>query len=183
MNNWLSLRAVLALGFAASLLAFTAPAHAEKRVALVIGNNDYRNVPRLQKAVNDARTMGDTLKQLGFSVMVAENQTRQAFSETLLAFDRAVEPGDTAFFFYAGHGFEIAGQNFLLPTDVPVSVVVHPLDLASLGDLETLTDGRQVRIVTDPDIEPGSCIADGGASHVDASLAAAIDRVRQVLAP
>ena len=50
------------------------PAHAEKRVALVIGNNDYKNVPKLQKAVNDARTMGDTLKQLGFSVMVAENQ-------------------------------------------------------------------------------------------------------------
>ena len=65
--------------------------------------------------------MGDTLKQLGFSVMVAENQTRQAFSETLLAFDKAVESGDTAFFFYAGHGFEIAGQNFLLPTDVPAA--------------------------------------------------------------
>src|SRR5258708_34104987 len=65
--------------------------------------------------------MGDTLKQLGFSVMVAENQARQAFSETLLAFDKAVEPGDTAFFFYAGHGFEIAGQNFLLPTDVPAA--------------------------------------------------------------
>jgi hypothetical protein len=121
MKNWLSLRAVVALGFAASLLAFIVPAHAEKRVALVIGNNDYKNVPKLQKAVNDARTMGDTLKQLGFSVMVAENQTRQAFSETLLAFDKAVEPGDTAFFFYAGHGFEIAGQNFLLPTDVPAA--------------------------------------------------------------
>jgi hypothetical protein len=65
--------------------------------------------------------MGETLKQLGFSVMVAENQTRQAFSETLLAFDRAIDPGDTAFFFYAGHGFEIAGQNFLLPTDVPAA--------------------------------------------------------------
>ena len=98
-----------------------APRHAEKRVALVIGNNDYRNVPKLQKAVNDARTMGDTLRQLGFTVMVAENQNRQAFSETLLAFDRAVEAGDTAFFFYAGHGFEIAGQNFLLPTDVPAA--------------------------------------------------------------
>ena len=82
MKNWLSFRAALALGLAASLLAFAAPAQAEKRVALVIGNNDYKNVPKLQKAVNDARTMGDTLKQLGFSVMVAENQTRQAFSET-----------------------------------------------------------------------------------------------------
>ena len=116
-----SFRAALALSLAVALLAFAAPAHAEKRVALVIGNNDYKNVPKLQKAVNDARTMGDTLKQLGFSVMVAENQTRQAFSETLLAFDAAVGPGDTAFFFYAGHGFEIAGQNFLLPTDVPAA--------------------------------------------------------------
>jgi hypothetical protein len=122
MKIWLSLRAALAWSLVAwSLLALAAPAHAEKRVALVIGNNDYKNVPKLQKAVDDARTMGDTLKLLGFSVMVAENQTRQAFSQTLLAFDNAIEPGDTAFFFYAGHGFEIAGQNFLLPTDVPAA--------------------------------------------------------------
>lgn len=127
MTSWLppilkgGLRSGLALGIIASLLAFAAPAHAEKRVALVIGNNDYKNVPKLQKAVNDARTMGDTLKQLGFTVMVAENQTRQAFSQSLLAFDKAADKGDTAFFFYAGHGFEIAGQNFLLPTDVPAA--------------------------------------------------------------
>src|SRR5229473_8551863 len=106
---------------AVAFLALAAPALAAKRVALVIGNNDYKNVPKLQKAVNDARTMGDTLKQLGFSVMVAENQNRQQFSQTLLAFDNAVGPGDTAFFFYAGHGFEIAGQNYLLPTDVPAA--------------------------------------------------------------
>jgi Caspase domain len=133
MRNWLSLKALfackalvaskvfLACAVAASVTVLIAPAHASKRVALVIGNNDYKNVPKLQKAVNDARTMGDTLKQLGFSVMVAENQNRQQFSQTLLAFDTAVEAGDTAFFFYAGHGFEIAGQNFLLPTDVPAA--------------------------------------------------------------
>jgi hypothetical protein len=120
MIGW-SIRVVALAGLAVALLALIAPAQAEKRVALVIGNNDYKNVPKLQKAVNDARTMGDTLKQLGFSVMVAENQNRQAFSEALLAFDRAVGEGDTAFFFYAGHGFEIAGQNFLLPTDVPAA--------------------------------------------------------------
>ena len=119
--NWLPFRAATIFGLAATLLTLAQPAHAEKRVALVIGNNDYKNVPKLQKAVNDARTMGDTLKQLGFTVMVAENQTRQAFSESLLAFDKALGPGDTAFFFYAGHGFEIAGQNFLLPTDVPAA--------------------------------------------------------------
>ncbi len=121
MRNWLPFRAIAILGLAAALLTLAQPAQAEKRVALVIGNNDYKNVPKLQKAVNDARTMGDTLKQLGFTVMVAENQTRQAFSESLLAFDKALGPGDTAFFFYAGHGFEIAGQNFLLPTDVPAA--------------------------------------------------------------
>ena len=120
MTRWLSGLPTLT-SIAVALTALAAPAHAEKRVALVVGNNDYKNVPKLQKAVNDARTMGATLKQLGFSVMVAENQTRQAFSQTLLAFDNAVEPGDTAFFFYAGHGFEIAGQNFLLPTDVPAA--------------------------------------------------------------
>ena len=110
-----------ALGVILGLMAPTAPAYAGKRVALVIGNNDYRNVPKLQKAVNDARTIGDTLKSLGFSVMVAENQTRQAFSQSLLAFDATIENGDTAFFFFAGHGFEIAGQNYLLPTDMPAA--------------------------------------------------------------
>lgn len=114
-------RILAAVGLVASLGGFASSAHAEKRVALVVGNNDYKNVPKLLKAVNDARTMGDALKQLGFAVMVAENQNRQQFSETLLAFDRAIEPGDTAFFFYAGHGFEIAGQNYLLPTDVPAA--------------------------------------------------------------
>jgi hypothetical protein len=109
------------LGIASAFLMLASPALAAKRIALVIGNNDYRNVSKLQKAVNDARTMGDTLRQLGFSVMVAENQTRQAFSQTLLAFDQQIEAGDTAFFFYAGHGFEIAGQNYLLPTDVPAA--------------------------------------------------------------
>lgn len=104
-----------------SLTLAATQAFAAKRVALVIGNNDYRYIPKLQKAVADARTMGDTLRQLGFQVLIAENQNRQSFSETLLAFDRALDKGDTAFFFYAGHGFEISGQNFLLPIDVPAA--------------------------------------------------------------
>jgi Caspase domain len=121
MTKWLSLKSALVVALAGLWMMQAAPAHAEKRVALVIGNNDYKNVPKLQKAVNDARTMGDTLKQLGFEVMVAENQNRQQFSQTLLAFDNAVGVGDTAFFFFAGHGFEVAGQNYLLPIDVPAA--------------------------------------------------------------
>jgi hypothetical protein len=116
---WIWILASAGLAFA--LTTFAAPAFADKRVALVIGNNDYRNVPKLQKAVNDARIMGDALRGLGFQVMVAENQTRQGFSQSLQAFDAAVDKGDTAFFFFAGHGFEIRGQNYLLPTDVPAA--------------------------------------------------------------
>ncbi len=89
-------------------------------MALVIGNNDYRNVPKLHKPVNDARSIGDALRNLGFSVMVAENQTRQAFSQSLLASIRRLKKATRPFLF-AGHGFEIAGQNFLLPTDVPAA--------------------------------------------------------------
>src|SRR5258707_12164351 len=96
--GWLPIRWMALTSIAVALLISAAPAQAEKRVALVIGNNDYKNVPKLQKAVNDARTMGDTLKQLGFSVMVAENQTRQAFSQTLLQFDKTIEPAAPAFF-------------------------------------------------------------------------------------
>lgn len=136
------LRAVLAAAFAAAIhLCFTAPAAAAKRVALVIGNDQYANIPQLKKAVNDARTMNDTLKKLGFTVLVAENQNRKGLSETLLAFDRMIEKGDTAFFFFAGHGFEIGGENYLLPTDVPS---------ATVGQEELIRDGAIAaeRIIT-----------------------------------
>src|SRR5216683_515157 len=152
MKNWLSLKALLACGLLACSMALTAPALAAKRVALVIGNNDYKNVPKLQKAVNDARTMGDTLKQLGFTVMLAENQNRQQFSQTLLAFDNAVEAGDTAFFFYAGHGFEIAGQNFLLPTDVPAATEGQE---ELVRDASILAD-RIIDRLSNDDVNPNS---------------------------
>lgn len=118
ITSWF--RAVcMAASLAGALFATAVPAHAEKRVALVMGNDAYKNVPSLKKAVNDAHTMGDTLRGLGFQVLTAENQTRVGFADTLLAFDKMIEPGDVAFFFFAGHGFEIKGDNYLLPTDVP----------------------------------------------------------------
>jgi caspase domain-containing protein len=105
-----------ALGLA---ISWPGPAQAEKRVALLMGNNGYEKVPRLETAINDARALGETLKKLGFKVFVGENQSRRSMSEALLAFDQTIEFGDTALFFFAGHGFEIHGQNYLLPIDVP----------------------------------------------------------------
>lgn len=117
----LNFRAAFAAAFAV-LGCLAAPAHAEKKVALVVGNDGYQNIFPLQKAINDARAIGDTLKSLGFQVLTAQNLTRRAMAETLLEFDRMVEPGDTAFFFFAGHGFEIKGENYLLPVDVPPAI-------------------------------------------------------------
>ncbi len=136
------MRAVFAAVFAVAIqLALAGSATAAKRVALVIGNDQYSNIPQLRKAVNDARTMNDTLRKLGFTVLVAENQNRKGLSETMLAFDRMIEKGDTAFFFFAGHGFEIGGENYLLPTDVPS---------ATVGQEELIRDGAIAaeRIIT-----------------------------------
>jgi hypothetical protein len=114
-----------ALGLALSAIGFLllpgGPAVAQKKIALVVGNDRYQNVPALQKAVGDARTMADALRGLGFTVMFAQDVSRRAFSEQLLAFDSMLERGDTALFFFAGHGFEIDKQNYLLPTDVPAA--------------------------------------------------------------
>lgn len=65
---------VLAALIAGALMVFApVPAHAQKKVALVIGNDDYKNIPALKKAGNDARRMGETLKALGFQVIEAHN--------------------------------------------------------------------------------------------------------------
>lgn len=71
----------------------------------------------------------------------------------------------------------------MLPSDVAVSVTLHPSDLAAIAEMDDdLAGGRQLRIDTDPEVEPGSCRADSGFRHVDASLSAALERVRRVLA-
>jgi formylglycine-generating enzyme required for sulfatase activity len=112
--------------FVFAALAFVAisltPASAEKRVALVIGNDRYPSLPahqQLQKAANDARLIGDTLARLGFDVIRGENLDRRAMIERLDQLTQKLAPGDTAFFFFAGHGVTVAGGNYILPTDVP----------------------------------------------------------------
>lgn len=112
-------RAARCMLFVAWLLAGGSPALAEKRVALVVGNNDYEQVAALQKAVNDARVLGDTLEELGFRVLRATNVRRREMNLKLQEFASQLDPGDVALFFFAGHGVEIDGRNYLLPTDIP----------------------------------------------------------------
>jgi hypothetical protein len=109
--------------FSLALFAFVSslPAVAQDRVALVIGNDRYQNLPadkQLAKAVNDARAVGAALEKIGFTVIRGENLDRQGMVDRIFAFTKQIKPGDTAVLFYAGHGVAISGGNYLLPSDV-----------------------------------------------------------------
>ena len=95
------------------------PADQSRRLALVVGNDAYENLPPLRKVVNDARAVGEALTKLGFDVTVLENASRRAINAKLVEFTGKVTPGDTALFFYAGHGVTIGGTNYLMPADTP----------------------------------------------------------------
>ncbi len=90
-----------------------------RRVALVIGNDDYEQLPVLQKAANDARAVGEALQRLGFEVIHLQNAQRRTMNQKLVEFTGKIGRGDIAFFFYAGHGVEVKGINYLLPVDTP----------------------------------------------------------------
>jgi hypothetical protein len=105
-----------------ALMCALAPADAEKRVALVIGNDRYGNLAaheQLQKAVNDARAVGGALRQIGFEVISGENLGRQALLARLDEAAQRLTTGDTVFFFFSGHGVAVDGANYILPADVP----------------------------------------------------------------
>jgi hypothetical protein len=103
---------------AAAMLVVGDPAFAEKRVALVIGNAAYQNAPRLPNPVNDGSTIAATLKDAGFDVVdsrhdLAAADTRRALRDFA---DRARD-ADIAVVYYAGHGIEVDGGNYLIPVD------------------------------------------------------------------
>src|SRR5918993_3074442 len=82
-------------------------ASAAKRVALVIGIDGYQNLPKLEKAVSDARAVGAVLGEIGFNVIAGENLTRREMNRKLADLEAAIGPGDTLFFFFAGDGIAL----------------------------------------------------------------------------
>ncbi|MEL6422657.1 MAG: caspase family protein, partial [Pseudomonadota bacterium] len=99
---------------------FAAPAEAaQRKLALVIGNDAYEEISKLEKAGNDATAMSTKLEQIGFEVTTAKDIGRRAMSRAVREFEKQIRPGDLALFFYAGHGFSVSGQDFLLPVDIP----------------------------------------------------------------
>nr|WP_244563737.1 caspase family protein [Ensifer aridi] len=93
---------------------------AERRVALVIGNDRYTSIDELRKATNDAKAVGQALRDMMFDeVFEAIDADRRTMDGKIREFARNIREGDTAFFFYAGHGVAVGSKNYLLPVDFP----------------------------------------------------------------
>lgn len=90
-----------------------------KRIALVIGNNSYRLSP-LKNSVNDARVMAVALRRLGFEVEVENNLGYQEMLSSITAFGKKLRDGGIGLFYYAGHGMQVNGVNYLIPVDARI---------------------------------------------------------------
>src|SRR4249920_2992618 len=99
------------------LLPSAAWAQAEKRVALVIGNSAYQHTPKLANPKNDATDIAAALKMHGFQVIDGFDLDKPAFDRKVRNFATALKGSDVGLFFYAGHGLQVAGHNYLMPID------------------------------------------------------------------
>jgi len=113
-----------ALGWILAALLLVAPvgamAAAETRVALVVGNASYAHVAPLKNPANDAGTMAKALEALGFDVVPVINGDRLSMVRALGEFARRLRPDGVALFYYAGHGIQVKGANYLIPVDADV---------------------------------------------------------------
>ncbi|PTM42356.1 caspase family protein [Bosea sp. 124] len=144
------------LGLLLVLLAYFCAAEAtfaneptERRVALVIGNSAYRAVPRLLNPRNDAQDVSAALRAVGFEVIEGHDLDRRGMGEALGRFARAADGADAALFFYAGHGLQFRGENFLLPVDAsPADELAIPYETTRVADVvEALQNAAGVRVL------------------------------------
>ncbi|MEW6395145.1 MULTISPECIES: caspase family protein [Afipia] len=113
------------------LTAALTPALAEKRVALVIGNSDYQNVAPLTNPSNDAAAIAAILTKAGFDTVDAKsNLSGIEMKRTLREFGNKVRDADVAVIYYAGHGIELEGTNYLIPVDAKLEIDTDVLDEA-----------------------------------------------------
>jgi uncharacterized caspase-like protein len=126
------------------------PASATTRVALVIGNSQYRNVPQLPNPDNDANAFAQTMKQAGFDVVDARHDlTGVEMRRALRDFGDKARNADMAVIYYAGHGIEVEGTNYLIPVDAALHRDTDVYDEAVSLDrvLVAVESAKQLRLV------------------------------------
>ncbi|WP_185114003.1 caspase family protein [Fulvivirga imtechensis] len=94
-----------------------AQSETDRRLALIIGNADYQNANKLLNPVNDARSMKNALTKLGFEVMEYENLTQREMKQVIDEFGRRLENYGVGLFYFAGHGIQANGNNYLIPIE------------------------------------------------------------------
>jgi uncharacterized caspase-like protein len=97
----------------------------ESRKALVIGNSQYLQSVPLRNPANDARAIALVLKRLGFSTVTGIDLDRDEMEDVLDQFGREIKDADVALFYYAGHGIQVSGQNYILPVDAIIQQQNH----------------------------------------------------------
>ena len=107
--------------FVIAALGLAVPAFADTRVALVIANADYKSVAKLPNPPNDARTMAAALRGVGFSVTEKANLGKRDLESALKTFAVSAREADVAVIYYAGHGMEQGGLNYLVPIDAALA--------------------------------------------------------------
>src|SRR4051812_7284346 len=108
-------RALIVLLVALAMFFFAQSCHAaEHRVALVIGNSAYPAAP-LNNPVNDANAMAAKLRTLGFDVILRTDANQRAMSRAIGEFGKQLKLGSVGLFYFAGHGIQVRGKNFLVP--------------------------------------------------------------------
>lgn len=136
------------IGLLAQMLV--APALAEeRRVALVIGNSAYRNAPALPNTVNDARDMAVSLRRVGFEVVDGLDLDKRGMDAALTRFARLAQDADAVMFYFAGHGFQFNGENYLVPVEARVDDEVSvQYETTRLADVVTaLNFAKGVKIM------------------------------------
>jgi len=122
----------------------------ERRVALVVGNSRYRSVPVLPNPGQDAAAIADTLRAVGFQdVRLVNDATRDSLVEALKSFANAADGADWAVIYYAGHGMEMAGENYLVPVDAKLATDRDvPFEAVALTQVLGATEGaRKLHLV------------------------------------
>jgi formylglycine-generating enzyme required for sulfatase activity len=135
--------------FFITLIIVSFEASAEQRNALVIGNSSYKNAP-LTNPKNDANDIAIKLKSLGFSVKLLIDANRRSMRYAMRNFSKKIKKGGIGLFYYAGHGIQIKGQNYLIPinADIQQEFDVNDEALAADNILEIMNDaGNRVNIV------------------------------------
>lgn len=92
----------------------------DQRIALVIGNGAYKDAP-LQNPVNDARDLSRALAEIGFEVMFRQNLHQKEMKEAIRTFGERLRNGEIGLFYYAGHGAQVAGRNYLIPVGAVIN--------------------------------------------------------------